>query len=83
MTDHLNASTDDEILAERTEAICTLTLNRPQARNALTTHMADLLISQIEACQSDGTRVIILTGSAPAFCSGGDLNLIAELGKGN
>ena len=56
------------------EGVATITLNRPQARNALSAAMVgelDTLLGQIT--RDDSVRVLILTGAGGAFCAGGDV----------
>ena len=63
-----------EILAFTEDALCTLTLNRPAALNALTPGMVALLIDKVaEAAASPAVGAIILTGTGRAFCAGADL----------
>lgn len=51
-----------------------LTLNRPQAFNALTGEMADALAGVLEeATARDDVRVVVLTGTGPAFSTGADI----------
>lgn len=52
--------------------VATLTLNRPDKRNALNTQMRAELLHAIKAAERDA-RVIVLTGQGEAFCSGQDL----------
>jgi enoyl-CoA hydratase len=57
-----------------------LTLNRPQAMNALSTVLMTALADAIDALAADeGVRVLILTGAGRAFCAGLDLK---EVGAG-
>ena len=59
--------------------IRTITLNRPEHRNALTPRMQLDLIAALEAAaQSRSTRVLILTGAGKAFCSGLDLESLRQ-----
>ena len=54
--------------------IATLTLNRPDASNALNIALGrDLLHAAIEADEDRAVRCIVLTGAGKAFCSGGDI----------
>jgi len=54
--------------------IATITLNRPQALNALTVEMAVELIHALDTLRDEGnTRVLLLTGMGRGFCSGADL----------
>ncbi len=57
-----------------TERIATLTLNRPDRRNALNDVMQDEIGDAIEeVANDDAIRVLILTGAGRVFCAGGDL----------
>ncbi len=68
----------DDLLRSHHEGVLTLTLNRPAARNALSRSLVSALSSTIqEAVNDKGTRVIILTGTPPAFCAGLDLRELA------
>ena len=56
------------------EGAAWLTLNRPKARNALSSVMVSELYDHIQAANDDpGVRCIVLTGADPAFCAGADL----------
>ncbi|HKD61275.1 MAG TPA: enoyl-CoA hydratase-related protein [Terracidiphilus sp.] len=61
------------ILVENKPLICTITLNRPERRNAMTEEMQTELIGAMEEAASTTCRVLILTGAGDAFCSGLDL----------
>ena len=64
----------DEVLAESHGAVLCVTLNRPQAMNALTGAMlAALEEAAIFTDRSDEVRVLLLTGMGKAFCAGADL----------
>jgi 2-(1,2-epoxy-1,2-dihydrophenyl)acetyl-CoA isomerase len=70
----------DSVLYEVDEAVATITLNRPEARNALTTDMKNSLLETLRRCGSDpGVRAVVLTGAGQAFCAGQDLREHAEL----
>ena len=63
----------DDILYEVEEGIATVTLNRPQAMNALSPNLeAEMHRAFDEADADRDVRVIILTGAGAAFCSGYD-----------
>jgi 2-(1,2-epoxy-1,2-dihydrophenyl)acetyl-CoA isomerase len=63
------------------EGIATVTLNRPEKLNALTTALCDELIAALRAASADSsTRVIILTGAGRAFCAGADLTILGTDG---
>jgi methylglutaconyl-CoA hydratase len=58
----------------------TLTLNRPDRRNALTPEMQEELIAALQsAADSPGTRVLVLTGAGEAFCAGLDLSALQSM----
>ena len=65
----------DVLLHERdARGVVTLTLNRPQAFNALSEALLDALQAQIDALTEDDiARVVILRGAGRAFCAGHDL----------
>ena len=71
------------ILIHEARGVRTLTLNRPERRNALTPAMQNELIVALEdAAASETTRLLILTGAGEAFCAGLDLSeLQAMAGK--
>lgn len=64
------------MVAERA-SIKTITLNRPERRNAMTPEMQDELISAME--NAAGCRVLVLTGAGEAFCSGLDLSALQAM----
>jgi enoyl-CoA hydratase len=71
---------DDVVVIEVADRIATVTLNRPEARNALNRAVRRALPKAIAACEADaGVDVMILTGADPAFCAGVDLK---EFGSG-
>ncbi len=62
------------LLLDVADGIATLTLNRPDKRNALNLAMCDDLNAAIAAVAADPTvRVLLVTGTGPAFCAGADL----------
>ena len=64
----------EAILIHEADGVRTLTLNRPDRRNALSSEMQSELIAAFDdAGDSASTRVVVLTGSGEAFCAGLDL----------
>ncbi len=64
----------DSVLCQTDGAVATVTLNRPEARNALTAETKTSLLNALRAAGSDaGVRAVILTAAGPAFCAGQDL----------
>lgn len=64
----------DEVLHEVTGHVATLTLNRPDARNMLTTSGMNQLAEHLRyAADEPDVRAIVITGTGNTFCSGADL----------
>ena len=62
------------LITETKENVRTLTLNRPSARNALSSELLERLVEALHAAEEDpGVRAVVLTGADPAFCAGLDL----------
>lgn len=62
---------------EVADAVATITLNRPEAMNALTTPMMDEMKAALKAADKDNNvRAVLLTGAGKGFCSGADLAAI-------
>jgi methylglutaconyl-CoA hydratase len=62
--------------------IATITLNRPDKRNAISFELIDDLLRALQEVEKSGAVVLIVTGAGKAFCSGMDLeNLKALLGR--
>lgn len=62
------------ILVTNEPPLRTITLNRPERRNAMTREMQTELIGAMEEAAASECRVLILTGAGDAFCSGLDLS---------
>lgn len=68
------------VLVEQTGAVAVLTLNRPEARNALTPPMMDELQAAVRRLDEDGSvRVLLLTGAGKAFSAGADIEFMSRL----
>jgi 2-(1,2-epoxy-1,2-dihydrophenyl)acetyl-CoA isomerase len=79
-TDGLQA---ESLLVDRTDAVVTLTLNRPDAMNALDTDLKEALRDTLAALESDRScRAIVLAGAGRAFCVGQDLREHAGILEG-
>ena len=64
----------DEIRLEVAERIATITLNRPERRNAFTRSMIDAWAAALAECRDrEDVNVVVVTGAGKAFCSGGDI----------
>jgi 2-(1,2-epoxy-1,2-dihydrophenyl)acetyl-CoA isomerase len=75
MSDHLIETFDN--------GVCTLTMNRPEARNAMSGPMMAGLSEAIPRVAADkNVRAVVLTGAGGAFCAGGDVKGFAAEGGG-
>jgi enoyl-CoA hydratase len=71
----------DLVLVSTVDRVTTLTLNRPQARNALDSALMGELAAALTGAEGDdGTDVVVLTGADPAFCAGLDLRELGSTG---
>ena len=72
-----------DLLASLDAGVLTLTLNRPDARNAMSRAMTQALADQLAAAELDpAVRCIVLTGAGKGFCAGGDVKGMAASGDG-
>ena len=68
------------LLEERRGATVILTMNRPEARNALNTELVKALTAAFVRLAADDTvRAVVLSGAGPAFCGGADLKTLQGL----
>ena len=73
----------DEILIDRAEGVVTVTLNRPERKNAVTADMWSRLTETFATvAQSAEDRVLVVTGAGGAFCSGADLSAFGDISGG-
>ena len=72
-----------DLLAAIDEGVLTLTLNRPEARNAMSGPMTAALAQQLAAAELDpAVKCVVLTGAGRGFCAGGDVKGMAARGDG-
>ncbi|MDB9797258.1 enoyl-CoA hydratase-related protein [Pseudomonadales bacterium] len=82
MSNKVETGTDD-LLADLTDGVLTLTMNRPEARNAMSDAMTGALAQQLaDAELNSAVKVIVLTGAGKGFCAGGDVKGMAASGDG-
>ncbi|SEG92929.1 Enoyl-CoA hydratase [Thermomonospora echinospora] len=66
------------LLATRAGGVLTLTLNRPEVRNAFSREMLEALAAMLDfAAGARDIRVVVLAGAGGTFCAGGDLTRLA------
>ncbi len=71
-----------EVLCEVRERVATITLNRPEARNALTMEMKEALYRLVcDLEDDDEVGCLLLTGAGESFCAGGDTKRMKQEGK--
>jgi enoyl-CoA hydratase/carnithine racemase len=67
------------LLEERADGVLRLTLNRPEARNALSIGLMNALVEALgRAAEDPEARVVVIAGAGPAFCAGHDLRELRE-----
>jgi enoyl-CoA hydratase len=70
---------DDILLIETEDRVRTLTLNRPQSRNALSAELRRQFFTALRDAEGDGdVDVVIVTGADPVFCAGLDLKELGD-----
>src|SRR3954451_10098416 len=71
-----------ELLESMEDGIATLTFNRPERMNALSTPIMEGLLQGLPRLAGDpAVKVVVLTGAGRAFCAGGDVKSMAEGGE--
>lgn len=74
MPDPVPERLPDPVLYDVRDGVATVTLNRPDTRNALTTEVKEALRDAVRTAADDpAVRAVVLTGAGPAFCVGQDL----------
>ncbi len=72
-----------DLLASLDEGVLTLTMSRPEARNAMSQAMNLALQQQLASAELDpAVKCIVLTGAGKGFCAGGDVKGMAARGDG-
>ncbi len=74
----------DQLIETFADGVATLTMNRPEARNALSAELLAALTDAARRVSADPqVRVVVLTGAGGAFCAGGDVKgFVADPGRG-
>ena len=67
------------LILERTDGVATITLNRPDAFNALDLELGrELFHASLEVDEDPAVRCVVITGAGKAFCAGGDVKGFAD-----
>ena len=81
MSDRIFDTGTDDIRSEVDEGVMTITLNRPERRNAMSAAMLKGLVASLsDAETASDVGAVLLTGAGGAFCAGGDVKGMAEAG---
>jgi methylglutaconyl-CoA hydratase len=67
------------LLLQHEGEIATITLNRPEKRNAISAQMMSEILSVLDEVERSKARVAILTGAGKAFCAGMDLEMLTAI----
>lgn len=69
----------ETVLYELTGSVAVITMNRPEALNALSLQLTQDLGAAFKKAIDEGARAVVLTGTGRAFCSGGDLRAMQTM----
>lgn len=71
-----------EIIVETENSVCTITLNRPEKRNALNDALINALKNALrEAGADESLRAVVIRGAGKDFCSGADLSALQKIAE--
>ena len=83
MTPHTVDTGTDQLLCALADGVATITLNRPDKRNALSDELTPALRQTLLVLEADpAVRCIVITGAGRAFCAGGDVSGMGNSGTG-
>lgn len=71
----------ETIQLEMREAVAVITLNRPDALNALSVMLGNEFLGALGEARERGARAVVLTGAGRAFCAGGDLREMQQIAQ--
>lgn len=69
----------DSVLYALDAGVATITLNRPDKRNALDAAFTDAIVAALDRASDDGARTVLLVGNGSAFSAGADLGALRAL----
>jgi methylglutaconyl-CoA hydratase len=64
---------------EQQDQVATITLTRPEKRNAISTQMIEELVAALDEAERSSSRVLVITGTGKAFCAGMDLDGLSAI----
>jgi len=74
----LRCMTDEAVRLDVEDGVATVTLDRPEERNALAEPTASRLAERFDAIEDTGARCVVVRGAGPAFCAGGDVGAMVD-----
>lgn len=75
----MSQTTDEPVLLDIEDGVATMTLNRPDMRNALSRELSEAIIETVNDLESrSDVRCLVVTGQEGTFCAGGDINSMVE-----
>lgn len=69
----------ENVTTERRDGVTTVELDRPDKLNALTLEMWERVGDAVDRAGRDGARAVVLTGAGDVFCSGDDIQTLADI----
>ncbi|MGH9528971.1 MAG: enoyl-CoA hydratase/isomerase family protein [Terriglobales bacterium] len=69
----------ETLILQNSDGIATITLNRPEKRNAISLQLVDELMAALNKTEASNSRILVLTGAGKAFCAGMDLEELKSL----
>ncbi|XP_062376860.1 enoyl-CoA delta isomerase 2, mitochondrial [Sardina pilchardus] len=75
-------SSYETLLVSTKDKITTITLNRPQKKNAITVEMYNEIIKALDQAAKDDSVITVFTGSGDYYCSGNDLTNFTKIPEG-
>jgi len=79
----MSDSMSDPVLLDVEDGVATVTLNRPDDRNALSAELSAAILDAVDEVEADDdARCLVIQGAEGTFCAGGDINAMVELMSG-
>ena len=76
----MSADKEGVVLYEKNDRVVTITLNKPESRNALSKDLCDALVDAIgQADSDDGVSCVVLAANGKSFSAGGNLHEIKAM----
>lgn len=69
----------ENVIFMSNEGVSTISLNRPKSYNALDAQTLLELLETVKKVRDNDDKIVILTGEGPAFCAGGDINMMNDV----